>query len=174
MSDTENKMNIYTDTLGTTLLSYTMGMDEGTRPSDDVIVDKWKTLVDKCKNVEGFAKNIVSPYDKGYVKSVVMAAGIPYQKQAIDALEWVVFINPFSYNLCFSRGVYVDDVLYICPLKKDGIFGLPQESIGVCYDYKEFLEKSDEDIEKDCLERREEILKHETTEIDNGKETGKA
>lgn len=36
--------NIYIDTLGTLLLAYTMGMTEGTRPSDEVVYGKWKTL----------------------------------------------------------------------------------------------------------------------------------
>lgn len=156
----EVKENIYIDTLGTAMLAYTMGMDEGTRPSDDVVYEKWVKLLDKCKNVEGFAKNIKTPFEKGFIKSVVMASGLPWQKQDKE-LEYVIFVNPFTYNLCFSRGLYYDDVLYVLPLKKDGIFGLPQETIGCCYSYTDFLSKSDEEIEKDCTVRREEILKRE-------------
>ena len=152
--------NIYVDTLGTAMLAYTMGMDEGTRPSDEVVYEKWVKLVDKCKNVEGFAKNIKSPCEKGFIKSVVMASGLPWEKQDKN-LEYAIFINPFTYNFTFTRGIYYDDVLYCLPLKKDGVFGLPQESIGVCYDYNEFLSKSDEEIESDCATRREEILKRE-------------
>lgn len=152
-----DEMNIYTNTLGTILLSYSMGMKD--RPEDEVIVEKWKTLVDKCKNVKGFADNIKTPFEKGFIKSVVMASGLPYNKDAMKELEWVVFVNPFTYNFTFSRGIYYDDVLYILPLKKDGIFGLPQEGeISCCYDYEEFLNKSDTEIEKDCAERRNFIL----------------
>lgn len=116
--------------------------------------------MEKCKTVDGFADNIKSPFEKGFIKSVVRASGLPWQKQN-KGLKYIIFVNPFTYNFCFSRGIYEDDVLYILPLKKDGVFGLPQDAIGVTYDYDEFLKKSDEEIESDCATRRMEILKRE-------------
>lgn len=157
----EELPNIYTNTLGTVLLAYTMGMDEKDRPTDEVLFHKYSTLVDKCKNVKGFAENIKTPFEKGFIKSVVDAAGITWVKQD-RKLKWVVFVNPFSYNFCFSRGMYKDDVLYILPLKKDGnIFGLPQEVISAAFDYDEFLKMSDADIEKALETRRNSILEKE-------------
>lgn len=162
----ENKIDylpeMYIGTVGSTIISYIIGMNEKDRPSIETVNKKYLEFKENCKN-EGFANNVKSPFDGGYIHSLIDAVGLPYVRQD-RKLRYIVYINPFSYNLTFGRGLYEDDVLYCLPLRADNFFALPQESIGVCYEYSEFLEKTDEEIENACKVRREEILKREHIE----------
>lgn len=154
--------NIYTDILGTILIAYTQGVEEKDRPSHEELYTKYVALKENLKK-GNLVDTIKTPFEKGFIRSVINAAGVTWVNQDTK-LKWVIYVNPFTYNFTFGRGLYVDDVLYALPLREDCVFGLPQETIGNCWDYEEFLKLTDEEIEKACAVRREEILKHENIE----------